>query len=72
MRACKHRELRDSARHVCCRVLPVQAVTPPSAGVYDPITATWKILPQRLSAAYSLDFAPRKLFEEQAFVKRSK
>jgi hypothetical protein len=50
----------------------MQAVTPPSTGVYDPIRAEWKVLPQRLSAAYTLDFAPRKLFEEKAFVKRSK
>lgn len=57
---------------LCCCVLPMQAVTPPSTGVYDPIRAEWKVLPQRLSAAYTLDFAPRKLFEEKAFVKRSK
>lgn len=48
----------------------MQAVTPPSAGVYDPIRGQWKVLPQQQRAAIGLDFAPRKLFEEAAFVKR--
>jgi hypothetical protein len=38
--------------------------------VYDPIRAQWKVLPQQLHVAMGLDFAPRKLFEERAFVKR--
>lgn len=40
--------------------------------MYDPIKAEWKVLPQQRRAAYTLDFAPRKLFEEKAFVNRSK
>jgi hypothetical protein len=53
-----------------CLLLRVQAITPPSQGVYDPIKAEWKVLPQQKRAAHTLDFAPRMLFTEKAFVKR--
>jgi len=53
---------------LCCAVH--QAVTPPSTGIYDPIKGQWKVLPQQIRSAIGLDFAPRKLFDEAAFVKR--
>jgi hypothetical protein len=38
--------------------------------VYNPINGEWKVLPQQPRATATLDFAPRKLFQEKAFVKR--
>jgi hypothetical protein len=48
----------------------LQAVVPPSTGVYDPIKCEWKVLPEKWRAACTLDFSPTKLFQEKAFVKR--
>lgn len=52
-------------------VAPVRrTILPPNQGVYNPINGEWKVLPQQPRATATLDFAPRKLFQEKAFVKR--
>lgn len=47
-----------------------QTILPPNQGVYNPINGEYKVLPQQPRATATLDFAPRKLFLEKAFVKR--
>jgi hypothetical protein len=43
---------------------------PASQGVYDPIRGEWKVQPQNGRVMAGLEFAPRKVFDDKAFVKR--
>uniref|UniRef100_A0A383VGJ5 Uncharacterized protein n=1 Tax=Tetradesmus obliquus TaxID=3088 RepID=A0A383VGJ5_TETOB len=43
---------------------------PASQGVYDPIRGEWKVQPRNGRVMAGLEFTPRKVFDDKAFVKR--
>jgi hypothetical protein len=43
---------------------------PACQGVYDPIRGEWKVQPRNERVMAGLEFAPRKVFDDKAFVKR--